>query len=444
MEIQLSDHFDYKRLIRFTLPSIASMIFTSVYGVVDGFFVSNFVGKIPFTGLNIIMPFIMMLAAVGNMIGRGGAALVGMKLGQGKNEEAGRLFSFFIYFMAFTGAVIGIIGLIVMPEVAYLLGARGEVLDNAIIYGRISMLGCIFFTMQIAMQSFLITAERPKISFYVTVAAGVTNMVLDALFIAVFRWGIVGAALATSIGEMVGGMAPFIMFASKKNNWNLKLGKTQFYGRPLVKACSNGLSEFLSSVSMSVIGMLYNLQLLKYAGEDGVAAYGVLMYVTMVFIAVYIGFTVGSAPLISFQYGAGNREELKNLFRKGSTIIMIFAVFMLVSAQLMARLLALVFTSYDEGLLEMTTHAFRIYSIGFLFSGIGIYGSALFTALNNGLISAIISVSRTVVMQAVFVFLLPLLLGLDGIWWSLVFAEALSAVIAVYYILKYRTKYGYM
>ena len=444
MEIQLSDHFDYKRLIRFTLPSIASMIFTSVYGVVDGFFVSNFVGKIPFTGLNIIMPFIMMLAAVGNMIGRGGAALVGMKLGQGKNEEAGRLFSFFIYFMAFTGAVIGIIGLIVMPEVAYLLGARGEVLDNAIIYGRISMLGCIFFTMQIVMQSFLITAERPKISFYVTVAAGVTNMVLDALFIAVFRWGIVGAALATSIGEMVGGMAPFIMFASKKNNWNLKLGKTQFYGRPLVKACSNGLSEFLSSVSMSVIGMLYNLQLLKYAGEDGVAAYGVLMYVTMVFIAVYIGFTVGSAPLISFQYGAGNRGELKNLFRKGSTIIMIFAVFMLVSAQLMARLLALVFTSYDEGLLEMTTHAFRIYSIGFLFSGIGIYGSALFTALNNGLISAIISVSRTVVMQAVFVFLLPLLLGLDGIWWSLVFAEALSAVIAVYYILKYRTKYGYM
>lgn len=443
MDIQLSDHFDYKRLIRFTLPSIASMIFTSIYGVVDGFFVSNFVGKIPFTGLNIIMPFVMMLAAVGNMIGIGGSALVSMRLGQGRDEEANSLFSFFIYFMACAGAVIGIIGLIVMPEVAYLLGARDEVLHNAIIYGRISMTGCIFFTMQIVMQGFLITAEKPQLSFRVTVAAGVTNMVLDALFIAVFHWGIAGAALATSISEMVGGIAPVVMFRSPKNNWNLRLGKARFHGRALLKASSNGLSEFLSSVSMSVIGMLYNAQLLKYAGEDGVAAYGVIMYVNMVFLAVFIGFTIGSSPLISYQYGANNTDELKNLFRKSCVIIGCFAVVMVISAELLARPLALIFTSYDEGLLSITTHAFRIYSLCFAFSGIGIYGSSLFTALNNGIISAVISTSRTVVLQALFVFTLPLLWGIDGIWWSVVFADALAAGTAVIFIIRNRTRYKY-
>ena len=442
--IQLSDHFNYGNLIRFTLPSIGSMIFTSVYGVVDGYFVSNYVGKIPFAGLNIIMPFIMMIGALGNMIGIGGSALVGMTLGEGHHERANRMFSFLIYFMTGVGIIMSIIGYFLMPSVSQLLGAEGEVLENAVIYGRINMIGLTFFSLQFTFQGFLITAEQPKLNFYITIAAGVTNMVLDALFVGLFRWGIRGAAMATVLSQIVGSVIPFILFILPKNKWILKLGKTSFMGRTLVKACTNGSSEFLSSISMSVVGMLYNTQLLKYAGNDGVAAYGVIMYVTMIFIAIFIGFSMGISPLISFQYGAGNSTELKNLFKKGVTIIVTVSLVMLGLAELLAKPLALIFTSYDEGLLQMTTRAFYIYSISFLFCGMGIFSSSLFTALNNGLISAIISFVRTVILQLLFVFLLPLLFGLDGIWWSVAFAEGVSMMISIAFIVAKRKKYRYV
>lgn len=443
MQIQLSDHFTYRTLLRFTLPSMASMIFTSVYGVVDGYFVSNYVGKIPFAGLNIIMPFVMMLGAVGNMVGIGGSALVGMTLGQGKREKANRLFSFFIYFMAAVGVLLALVGNLVISDVAYFLGARDEVLINAVAYGRICMVGLIFLTLQYAFQGFLITAERPHLGFYITVAAGVANMLLDALFIVCFHWGIRGAALATMLSQVIGAVVPAVMFVLPENKWILKLGKTGFEWKALAKACANGSSEFLSNISMSIVGMLYNAQLLKYAGNDGVAAYGVIMYVMMIFIAVFIGFTMGSAPLVSYQYGADNRKELKNLFQKGILVTLIFSVVMVVSAELLARPLALVFTSYDEELLHMTTHAFLIYSISFLFCGIGIYGSSLFTALNNGLISAIISFVRTVILQIFFVYLLPWLWGLDGIWWSVVAAEGIAMVLTVMLIVANRKRYHY-
>ncbi len=442
--IQLSDHFNFRRLLRFTLPSIASMIFASIYGIVDGFFVSNYVGKIPFAGLNIIMPFIMMLGAVGNMIGLGGSALIGKTLGEGDREKANSLFSFFIYFMAGAGVVLAILGNIFLPQIAVLLRAEGEVLGYAVLYGRICLVGLIFLSLQYAFQGFLITAEKPHIGFFVTVAAGVTNMILDALFIVVFKWGLAGAALATVIGQFVGAVVPIIMFANPKHDWILKLGKAKYAGRSLLKACTNGSSEFLSNISMSVVGMLYNSQLLKYAGNDGVVAYGVIMYVNMIFIAVFFGFTVGVSPIMSFNYGAGNTTELKSLFRKCSTIIGAASLTMLLAAELLAKPLAMIFTSYDAELLDLTTHAFSIYSVSFLFCGIGIFGSALFTAMNNGLISALISFIRTVILQAAFVFILPLFWKIDGIWWSAVFAEGIAASLSIIFIIAYRKKYQYM
>lgn len=442
--IQLSDHFNYRRLFRFTLPSIAGMIFTSIYGVVDGFFVSNYVGKIPFTGLNIIMPFIMMLGAVGNMVGLGGSALIGKTLGEGKREKANKLFSFFVYFMAVAGVILAIVGNIFLPSIASLLGAKGEVLDNAILYGRICLVGVIFLSLQYTFQGFLITAEKPQMGFLVTICAGVTNIVLDALFIMVFKWGLAGAAIATVIGQCVGAVVPIIMFTIPQNKWILKLGKAQCDARSLVKACANGSSEFLSNVSMSLVGMLYNAQLLKYAGNDGVAAYGVIMYVNMIFIAVFFGFTTGVSPIFSYNYGSANTSELKNLFKKSVTIISTFSVSMLLLSEILAKPLALIFTSYDKALLDMTVHAFTIYSLSFLFCGVGIFGSGLFTAMNNGLISAILSFVRTVVLQVAFVLLLPILFNIDGIWWSVVVAEGLSALLSIFCIIKYRKVYKYM
>lgn len=442
--IQLSDHFDLRRLLRFTLPSIASMIFASVYGIVDGFFVSNYVGKIPFAGLNIIMPFIMMLGAVGNMIGLGGSALIGKTLGEGNKEKANSLFSFFTYFMAGAGLVLAIVGNIFLPKIAVLLRAEGEVLENAILYGRICLCGLVFLSLQYTMQGFLVTAEKPHLGLMVTVAAGLTNMILDGLFIAVFKWGLAGAAFATVIGQFVGAVVPIAMFASRKNNWILRLGRAKFDGRSLLRACANGSSEFLSNVSMSVVGMFYNTQLLKYAGNDGVVAYGVIMYVNMIFIAVFFGFTVGCSPIFSYSYGAGNTNELKSLFKKCVLVIGTASLVMLLSAELLAGPLARIFTSYDEGLLELTVHAFSIYSVSFLFCGVGIFGSALFTAMNNGLISALISFIRTVVLQAAFVFILPIFWQIDGIWWAAPLAEGLAAALSITFIIAYRKKYGYM
>lgn len=378
-EIKLSDHFTYSRLCRFTLPCIASMLFTSIYGIVDGFFVSNYVGKIPFTGLNIIMPFIMILGAVGNMIGMGGSALIGKTLGEGNKVKANSLFSFLVYFMTAAGIILAVIGQLILPWVAALLGAEDEVLENAILYGRVCLCGLPFLALQYSFQAFFITAEKPKMGLVVTVAAGITNIILDALIVAVLNWGLAGAAIATVTSQVIGSVIPIIMFSSKKNTWILKLGKAKFEGRALMQACANGSSEFLSNVSMSIVGMLYNAQLLKYAGNDGVAAYGVIMYVNMIFISIFFGFTTGTSPLLSYNYGSGNNSELKNLFKKAMATISVFAVVMMAAAQLLARPLALIFTSYDEALLEMTVSAFTIYAFSFLFCGFGIFGSGLFT-----------------------------------------------------------------
>ena len=442
MNIQLSDHFNTKKLLRFTLPSIAMMIFTSIYGVVDGFFVSNYVGKIPFAAVNLIMPFLMILGTVGFMFGTGGSAIVAKTMGEGDKEKANRYFSLFMYFSTAIAVVLAVFGIVFLEPVSILLGAEGEMVTNCVKYGRIILLALPFFVLQLEFQSFFITAEKPNLGLVTTVAAGVTNMVLDALLVAVFSLGIEGAAAATALSQVVGGLFPIIYFA-RKNDSLLRLCKTSLNGRAIVKACVNGSSEFMSNISMSLVGMLYNIQLLKYAGENGVAAYGVMMYVSFIFSSVFIGYSIGVAPVVGFHDGAGNHDELKGLLRKSIRIIAVFSVCMMVIAQLLAAPLSGIFVGYDSALMELTVSGFRIFSLGFLFMGFAILSSGFFTALNDGITSAIISFLRTLIFQCAAVFVLPMIWEINGVWASVVAAEFMAALLSAVFLVVKRKKYHY-
>lgn len=442
MRIQLSDHFTYKKLLRFTLPSIVMMIFTSVYGVVDGFFVSNYVGKTPFAAVNFIFPLLMVLGAIGFMFGTGGSALIAKTIGEGDLAKAKRLFSLFVYISAAIGTVITIVAFIFIRPIAVWLGATGTLLNDCVLYGRILLLALPAQMLQFEFQSFFVVAEKPQLGLYVTLAAGVTNMVLDALLVAVFPLGLPGAAAATAISQVVGGVVPILYFA-RRNDSLLQVTKTHYDGAAMLKAAGNGLSEFLSNVAMSVVSMLYNAQLMSYAGENGVAAYGTMMYVSFAFVAIFIGYSVGTAPVIGYHYGAGNTDELKSILKKSLVLVGVASVVMLTASEALAKPLSLLFVGYDQELLDMTLKGFIIFSFSFIFSGIPIFGSSFFTALNNGLVSALISFLRTVVFQVAAVLLLPLVWGLDGIWFSIVVAEVAASATAVICWIANKRKYRY-
>lgn len=440
--IQLSDHFNYKHLLRFTMPSIAMLIFTSIYGVVDGFFVSNFVGKTPFTAVNFIMPVLIILGCVGFMFGTGGGALIAITMGAGHKEKANELFSMLVYVSVACGIVLTILGFLFLRPLLSMLGAEGRMLEDCVIYGKIILPAVTAYILQYEFQCLFATAEKPKLGLCVTVAAGLTNAILDALFIIGFRWGLQGAAMATAIGQCIGGILPLLYFA-RPNTSLLRLTKAKFDGMALLKVCINGSSELMNNISSSVVSMLYNIQLLKYAGEDGVAAYGVLMYVNMIFLSAFIGFSVGVSPVIGYHSGAGNYEELKGLLKKSFLITGVFAILMFASSLLFAGPLSRMFVGYDDTLLAMTLRGFSIFSFSFLFAGFAIFSSAFFTALGDGLTSALISFLRTLIFQISAVLLLPLILGLDGIWISIVAAEAAAVLVAVLFLAGKRKKYHY-
>ena len=442
MNIQLSDHFDYKKLLRFTMPSIVMMIFTSIYGVVDGFFVSNFVGKTPFAAVNFIMPFLMILGAVGFMFGTGGSALITITIGAGDRRRANRLFSLFVYVSAICGILIAVFGFLFIRPIASMLGAEGILLDQCVSYGRILLPALPALILEYEFLSYFSTAEKPQLGLAFTIAAGVTNMVLDALFVAVFHWGLTGAAAATALSQAVGGIAPLFYFCCP-NTSILRLTKTTFDGKALLKACTNGSSELMSNISMSLVSMLYNGQLIRYAGEDGVAAYGVLMYVNFVFLAAFIGYSVGAAPVIGYHFGAANHGEMQNLLKKSLFIIGICSITMFCLAELLAQPFSVIFVGYDPDLMALTQKGFRIFSFSFLFAGIAIYGSSFFTALGNGLISALISFLRTLLFQTAAVLIFPLLWGIDGIWISIAAAELMAAAVTALFLIKKRSKYHY-
>ena len=442
MKIQLSDHFSYSKLIKFTLPTIAMMIFTSIYGVVDGVFVSNCVGSDAFAAVNLIMPIIMILGSVGFMIGTGGSAIVSKTLGEGKKEKANEYFSMLVYLCVVSGGILSVIGIIFTGPIAVLLGAKGSIAKDCVTYGRTVFFMLTGLFLQNAFQSFLVVAEKPKLGLFVTLLAGFTNMFLDFLFVYVLRFGVFGAALATGISQFVGSVIPIIYFAGGKNNV-LKLTKCRFNKDIIIKTCINGSSEMVTNMSMSLVNILYNMQLMKYIGTNGVVAYGIIMYVGFIFVGTYMGYAVGSAPVISYHYGAGNKDELKNLFKRSLTIIIVSSVVMTLIAEIIAGYLAGIFVSYDNNLLELTTEAIRIYAVSYLISGINIFASSFFTALNNGVVSAVISFMRMFVFQIVMILLLPVVLGISGIWTAVIAAEVLSVVISVMFLVKNRKKYSY-
>ena len=442
-QIQLSDHFTYQKLLRFVLPSIVMMVFTSIYGVVDGLFVSNFAGKTPFAAINLVMPFIMVLGGIGFMIGTGGTALVSKVLGEGEPEKAKRYFTMMILFTLLVGAVLTVFGVTMMEKVARFLGATDEMLHDCVLYGRIVISFTAAFMLQNVFQSFLVVAERPRVGLLVVVAAGVANMVLDALFIAVFRWGLAGAALATGIGQCIGGVVPAVYILRQKD-LPLRFVPFKFEASPILQACANGSSEFMSNISTSFVSMLYNMQLLRMLGEDGVSAYGVLMYVQLIFIGTAIGYSIGCAPIVSYHYGAGHHDELKNMLKKSLTLMGITGVALTMLALGLAAPLAKIFVGYDEGLLKLTRHAFSIFSFSFLLSGLNIFASGFFTALNNGLISAVISFARTLVFQAACVLLLPAMFGVDGIWYATLVAEGLACLLSLWLIDRKKHFYHYL
>ena len=444
MQIKLSDHFTYGRLLRFTFPSIAMMIFTSIYGVVDGFFVSNFAGKTPFAAVNLIMPLLMIVATVGFLFGTGGTAIVSNVLGQGDRERANRYFSLFTYLSLGLGIFFSLLGFVLIRPISRMLGAQGALLENCVVYGRIILLATPFYILQLLFQSFFVTAEKPKLGLAVTVCSGVTNMVLDAVLVTLLpqHHKLAGAAVATSISQAVGSIVPLVYFF-RENTSLLRLGPTRYDGGAVAQATINGSSEFMSNISMSLVGTLFNLQLIHYAGENGVAAYGVMMYVSMIFSGAFIGYSIGTAPVIGFHYGAQNHAELKSLLRKSLVLLSILGICMTAAAELMAQPLAQFFVGYDPALMQLTVSGFRIFALCFLFMGFAVFASGFFTALSDGLTSALISFLRTLVFEVAAVLILPKLLGIDGIWFSIVAADMLSVVLSFCFLAIKRKKYHY-
>lgn len=433
--IQLSDHFNYPRLLRFTFPSIIMLVFTSIYGVIDGFFVSNFTGKIPFAAVNFIMPLLMILGCAGFMFGTGGSAQIAKTMGEGKAKTANEQFSMIVYASVICGIVLAVSGFLFLPFLASLMGEEGQLLQDSIVYGRIILLALPFYVLQYEFQCLFAAAQKPKFGLYVTVTAGMTNIILDALFVAGFRWGLEGAAAATALSQLVGGAVPLLYFG-RKNSSLFQFIKCRFDKNVLIKTCINGSSELMSNISMSVVSMLYNVQLMKYAGENGVAAYGVLMYVGMIFQAVFIGYSVGVSPVIGYHHGAKNYSELQGLLKKSILLISTFSIMMFTAGQTLAKPLSLLFVGYDEELLAITVRAFMIFSFSFLFAGFAVFGSSFFTALNDGITSALISFLRTLVFQCLAVLIFPVFWELDGIWFSIVAAEIMAVGVTVLLLRK--------
>ena len=443
MRIQLSDSFSYKKLLKFSIPSIVMMLFTSIYGVIDGLFVSNLVGKLPFAAINLIMPILMIIGAFGFMMGAGGTAVVAKTLGEGDPKSANRYFSLIVYVTAGIGVIMALVGFLFIRSLSVMLGADGELLEHCVLYGRIVILAMPCFMIQNLFQSFFIAAEKPKLGLFVTIAAGVTNIVLDALFVGVISLGLAGAALATSISQFVGGIIPVFYFAGK-NDSLLRLTKTKLYGNVLLKSATNGSSELMSNISMSIVTVVYNLRLMKFAGEDGIAAYGVIMYIGFIFVAIFIGYSIGCAPIVGYKYGAGDSDELKGLLKKSTVITFTLGGFMVALSFFFARPLSAIFVGYDEVLLNMTIRGLRIFSFSFILSGFCIFSSSFFTALNNGPVSAAISFMRTLVYQMLGVIILPIFLELDGIWYSMIFSEFLALITTFIFLFAKRKKYNYM
>lgn len=441
--IQLSDHFTYKRLLRFAASPVLMMIFCSIYSVVDGLFVSHFAGKDAFTAVNLVFPLVMVLSAVGFMFGTGGTAIVAKTMGEEKPDLAKQYFTLIVVVASVSGAVLSVVGILLLKPVCVWMGAEGEVLSLCQTYGTIILCALPFFMLQNMYQNFFATAEKPKLGFAFTLTSGVTNMVLDALLVAVFSFGIVGAAVATAVSQATGGILPTVYFICK-NGSKLRFSKFRWYGKVVLKTCTNGSSELLGNVSMSIVSMLYNKQLMNLVGDSGVDAFGVMMYVQFIFVAIFIGYCISFAPIVGYNFGAQNKRELQNVFSKSMILVAITSVLMVVFGVGLAHPISLLFVGYDSEMLQITVNGMRLFSICYLFVGFNMFASCFFTALNNGLISAVISFGRTLVFQVVCIYVLPIFWGLNGIWLATVVAEGLAMLVSVLMFFVTNGKYQFV
>lgn len=443
MAVKLSEHFTYKKLLKATLPSIFMMIFVSLYTIVDGIFVANFVGETALSAVNLMSPFCMIIGSLGFMMGAGGAALTAKTLGEQNKKKAQKVFSCCVYFTIILGFVISLTAFIFMKQIAVRLGADEQMLPLCVTYGRILIAAEVAFMLQNMFQNFFMVAEKPGMGFAMSVAAGVVNMVLDALFIVVFKWGIVGAAIATITGQIVGAVAPMVYFLSKKNNTSIRFVKTKLDFRVLLKTCTNGSSELLSQVASSVVGIVYNLKLMQLIGQDGVVTYGIIMYISFIFTAVFFGYSIGSAPMIGYNLGAQNSAELKNVLKKSLVVIISFGAVLTAISVGFARPLCMIFVRDNARLLALATKGVQLYCAAFILMGLNIFASSFFTALNNGLVSAILSTVRTLIFQIGAVLILAAVIGADGIWIAVIISEGLALVMSVAFLIANKKKYQY-
>ena len=441
--MQFDTHFTVKKLLSAAFPLIVMMIFTSLYSVADGLFLSNFAGKEAFAAVNFIMPYLMFFPSTGFLFGSGGSALIAKRLGEKRDREADEIFTTLLGVSALTGLVLAILGLIFLRPVAELQGAEGALLQNSLLYGRIYLLGTPASVVQFEFESLYPASGKNKLGLWATVASGGLNIVLDAIFLGVFSWGIRGAAVATILSQWLGGLLPFFYYRSRRNTSLLHLVRCRPRIREMGRVCTNGASEMVNNISNSVVSLLYNVQLLRLAGDDGIAAYGVMMYINFLFTAVFWGYVSGAAPIVSYHYGAGNHRELKSLLRQSLLLLSSGSLLMFLLSVLLARPVSSIFVGYDPVLFQMTIRGFRLFSLSFLFAGLSIFGSSFFTALNNGLISAILSFSRVFLFQVPAVLLLPRFFELDGIWLSAAVAEFFTALMGGIFILAKRKKYHY-
>lgn len=439
--INLKEHFDSRKIIKFTLPTIIMTLFTSIYGIVDGIFVSNIINSNAFASINLIMPFTLILGSIGFMFGTGGSALVSKILGENESKKAKEYFSVLIYSLIIIGVIISIISFIFMKPIATFLGAKDELLEMSMLYGKILMFSLPFLFLQNCFQSFMIVAERPKIGLVISLISGISNMILDYIFIYLFKFGIIGAGGATAISQFIGGIIPLVYFG-RKNTTTLKLVKTKLLIKPIINTCYNGLSEMVSNISYSIVNILFNLQIMKYIGVNGIVAYGIINYVSFIFISVYLGFSTGAIPIISYHYGAKNKDEIKNLLKIGVRILFVVSIILTLIAEIFSKIFASIFVAYDTELLKLSTTAFRLFSVSYLISWFNLYVSSFFTALNDGRTSAVISFSRAFVGQIIMILVLPILFGINGLWLAATFSEIISLFISLIFLIKYKDKYN--
>lgn len=442
-QIQLSDNFTYRNLIRFTLAPVISMVFASVYGIIDGVFVANFAGTTAFAAINFSFPFLMIFSCFGFMIGTGGSALVSKYLGEGRKQTACEVFSQLIYVLIGFGIFVTILSEILLRPALIFLGADDSFLDLCVIYGRIGLLTTVPYMLQYAMQNLLVTAERPRLGLYITILAGVANIILDTLFVGVLRWGVAGAAYATAISECLGGFIPLLYFIIP-NSSLLQLGKPCRRIRPLLQAMTNGISEFLSQITMSLVNSVYNIQLLRLLGTNGISAYGTVMYITWIFFSVYLGYSNGVGPVVGYKYGAQDHEQLKGILRRSIILIGITSLVLFAIAEALARPLAMIFTNSDPELLELSARALRIYALCYIPGGWCVFGSAFFTGLNNGIVSGVISFMRSMVFELAAILLIPLVFGAGSIWFCTTVAEIAALALTIFCIIRFRNRYHYL